>query len=165
MNGFKRFSWLVEAYGPVVAGLITLGLLLFLKDTLLPLMAENRLSANNLFTAIFGWASIQTGCVFAIYGFIAGKTDGFIGEARNTRSMRRYRIYIRRAIMSGFVLTIGSIPLVAFNFKVGLNDIGVYALIAIWFSVFVWAFLSFGRVAYIFGLLTRIEDVNKIKAG
>ena len=165
MNGSRRFSWFAEAYGPAACGLLTLVALHFSKATLLPLMAEGKISVENLFSAIFGWASIQTGCVFAIYGFIAGKTDGFIGEVRHTRSMKRYSTYIKRAIISGFILTIFSMPLIVWKFDVEADDNQLFHAIAIWFSVFVWAFLSFTRVAYIFGLLIRIEDVQKIPGG
>jgi hypothetical protein len=155
----------MEAYGPAACGVLTLVVLWFFRNKLLPLMAEDRISIGNLFSAIFGWASIQTGCVFAIYGFIAGKSDGFIGEVRHTRSMKRYSIYIRRAIISGFILTVGSMPLTVWKFKIEAGDNYVFMIIALWFSVFVWAFLSFARVAYIFGLLIRIEDTRKDPAG
>lgn len=165
MNGSRRFSWFVEAYGPAACGVLVLILLWLTRGRLLPLMADNKISIGNLFTAIFGWASIQTGCVFAIYGFVAGKNDGFIGEVRHTRSMRRFNTYIKRAILSGFVLTIGSMPLIVWNFGAGSVDVKVYTVIAIWFSVFVWAFVSFARVAYIFGILVRAEDVERIPGG
>ena len=165
MSGFKKIFWLIEAYGPITCGALTLLALWYLRGSLLPLMAEDRISIGNLFSAIFGWASIQTGCVYAIYGFIAGKTDGFIGEVRNTRSMKRYSTYIKRAIFSGFILTVFSMPLIVWKFKIELDDYKLFLGIAAWFSVFVWAFLSFARVAYIFGILIRIEDVRKIKGG
>jgi len=165
MNGSKKISWLIEAYGPIACGAATLLALWHLRNYLLPLMAEDRISVSNLFSAIFGWASIQTGCVYAIYGFIAGKTDGFIGEIRNTRSMKRYSTYIKRAIFSGFILTLFSMPLIVWKFKVGADDHNLFLAIAVWFSTFIWAFLSFARVAYIFGILIRIEDVKKIEGG
>lgn len=164
MNGFKRFSWFFEAYGPVASGLLTFILLWLARDKLLPLMGEDKISITNLFSAIFGWASIQTGCVFAIYGFVAGKNDGFIGEVRQTRSMKRYSTYIMRAIISGFILTITSMPLIVWRFTITKEDHYLFVVIAVWFSIFVWAFLSFARVAYIFGLLVRVADATRIDA-
>jgi hypothetical protein len=164
MNGFRKLSLFIESYGPAACGILTLICLWVSRGRIITLMVEDKISIDNLFSAIFGWAAIQTGCVFAIYGFIAGKTDGFIGEARNTRSMRRYNVFIKRAIASGFILTIGSMPLIVWKLKIGADDIGIYMIIAIWFSVFVWAFLSFARVAYIFGLLIRVEDQKRIPA-
>lgn len=165
MNGSKQIAWLLEAYAPAACGGVTLLALWFSRESLLPLMANDTISVGNLFSAIFGWASIQTGCVYAIYGFIAGKTDGFIGEIRHTRSMRRYQAYIRRAIASGFILTIGSMPLIVWKFKITTSDTILFLAIAGWFSVFVWAFLSFARVAYIFGILTRVEEKRPVPGG
>src|SRR5690242_16913318 len=118
MNGSRHLSWFIEAYAPAALGLLALVLLWLAHGELLLLIAGNKISVSNLFSAIFGWASIQTGCVFAIYGFVAGKTDGFIGEVRNTRSMRRFNTYIWRAIVSGFILTIGSMPLMVLNLRI-----------------------------------------------
>jgi hypothetical protein len=132
---------------------------------LLALLAADKLSVGNLFSAVFGWASIQTGCVFAIYGFIAGKTDGFIIEIRNTRSMRRFNSFIMRAIVSGFVLTLTSMPLIAWKFTVTTDDKLLFAVFATWFALFVWAFFSFARVAYIFGLLVRYDEIPKKLGG
>lgn len=165
MNGSRSISYYAEAYGPAIAGLGTLALLALNQTPLLALMASDRLSVGNLFSAIFGWASIQTGCVFAIYGFVAGKTDGFIVEIRNTRSMRRFNSFIRRAIVSGFVLTLSSMPLIAWKFTITTDDRLLYLVFAGWFSVFVWAFCSFARVAYIFGLLIRFDDAPKKVGG
>lgn len=165
MTGSRRLSWFIEAYVPAVCGLLALGLLWVSRGRLLPLLAEGKISVSNLFSAVFGWASIQTGCVFAIYGFVAGKADGFIGEVRHTRSMRRFTTYIKRAIISGFILTIFSMPLMVLNFQMSIENTRLYLGIAAWFSVFVWAFLSFARVAYIFGLLVQVEDVKRIPGG
>lgn len=167
MNGSVKhsFSWVVEAYGPVICGLLAFVVLWWQRGNILPLITSDKISVGNLCSAIFGWASIQTGCVFAIYGFVAGKSDGFIGEVRNTRSMKRYTIYIKRAIWTGFLLTLTSMPLIVWKFVPAEIDISVFLLFSIWFSIFVWAFLSFARVAFIFGILIQINEPSRIGAG
>jgi hypothetical protein len=163
MSGFRKsVGWIVEAFGPIVAGVLTLALLWSFRWSIIPWMAADKLSVGNLFSAVFGWASIQTGCVFAIYGFVAGKNDGFIGEVRRTRSMKRFSTYIMRAIMSGFLLTVTSMPLIVWKFTIALDDKYLYLMIVAWFALFVWAFLSFARVAYIFGVLVRVQDSDKV---
>lgn len=161
----KSVGWIVEAFGPAILGLLSLAILWSYRWSIIPLMAADKISVSNLFSAIFGWASIQTGCVFAIYGFVAGKNDGFIGEVRRTRSMRRFGTYIMRAITSGFILTVTSMPLIVWKFTITANDKYLYLMIVVWFSLFVWAFLSFARVAYIFGILVRVPDSNAIGGG
>jgi len=72
--------------------------------------------------------------------------------------MRRYNKFIMRAITSGFILTLSSMPLIGWKFHVEKGDLVLYAIISAWFSTFVWAFFSFARVAYIFGLLVQTEN-------
>lgn len=144
---------------------MSFALLWWFREAILPLMVADKISVSNLFTAIFGWASIQTGCVFAIYGFVGGKTDGFIGEVRHTRSMKRYNTYIKRAIWSGFLLTLSSMPLIVWKFTPAEITVPLFLLFAFWFSVFVWAFFSFARVAFIFGVLTQVGEPSKVGAG
>jgi hypothetical protein len=166
MSGSKRsFGWMIEAFAPVAVALLALAVLWFYRWSIIPLMAADKISVGNLFSAVFGWASIQTGCVFAIYGFVAGKNDGFIGEVRRTRSMKRFSVYIKRAITSGFLLTVTSMPLIVWKFTITPDDKYLFLLIITWFALFVWAFLSFARVAYIFGILMRIDDSEKVGAG
>jgi hypothetical protein len=114
---------------------------------------------------VFGWTAIQTGCLFAIYGYVAGKSDGFVGEIRFSRSMRRYNSYLKRATAIGFLLTATSMPLIVWHHKVTSDDTYWFILVAIWFSLFVWAFVSFARVAYIFGILIRVGEPAQIPAG
>ncbi|WP_147270300.1 MULTISPECIES: hypothetical protein [Rhodopseudomonas] len=159
MSGSERYaSYYLEAYGPALSGIAAFVVLLTAQPYLLPLMAADKLSISNVFSAVFGWASIQTGCVFAIYGFVAGKTDGFIVEIRKTRSMARYNTFIRRAIWSGFILTFTSMPLISWKFSLSADDNLTYAILSAWFSIFIWAFFAFARVAYIFGLLVRADE-------
>lgn len=167
MNGLARrsYMWIAEAYGPAACGLLTFAVLYWQRSQILPLMEADKISVSNLCSAVFGWASIQTGCVFAIYGFVAGKTDGFIGEVRRTRSMRRYTIYLKRAIWTGFLITFTSMPLIVWKFVPQEIGIQSYLVLSAWFSLFVWALLSFARVAFIFGILIRVNDAERIGAG
>jgi hypothetical protein len=149
----------------MVCGITGLVLLVYFKTTVMQLSVDSKISVTNLYNAIFDWTAIQTGCLFGIYGFVAGKNDGFIGEIRNTRSMKRYGVYIRRAMYIGFVLTLTSIPLIVTNYKIEKDDHLLYYIVAVWFSLFLWAFCSFARVAYIFGILIRVNEPAQIPAG
>ncbi|MDO8877751.1 MAG: hypothetical protein Q8M24_11995 [Pseudolabrys sp.] len=149
---------IAETSGPAILGVICFVALAWLKPVIFALVEDQSISINNLYTAIFDWASIQTGFLFAIYGFIAGKTDGFIGEIRHTRSMKRYNSYLKKAILAGFLLTITSIPLIVTQYEVKPTEFYRYYVVAAWFSIFMWAFFSFARAAYIFGILIRVSE-------
>jgi hypothetical protein len=166
MNGSRlSFGALVEMYGPLACGIAMLVCLAVFRRALLELIVSDTISVSNLYNAVFGWAAIQTGCLYAIYGYVAGKTDGFIGEVRLSRSMQRYNSYLKRATIIGFFLTFSSMPLIVWNHKAVAADTWWFLLVAVWFSLFVWAFMSFARVAYIFGILIKVGEPRDIPAG
>jgi hypothetical protein len=148
----------IELCGPAICGVVGLSALLYFKSDIMRMSATDKISVTNLYNAVFGWAAIQTGCLFAMYGFVAGKSDGFIGLVRHTRAMQTYVTYLRRATYIGFLLTLISIPLIVTNYKITLDSHLLFYIVAVWFSLFLWAFCSFGRVAYIFGILVKIKE-------
>ena len=121
------------------------------------LVAE-KWKAKDLFSAVFGWAAIQTGFAFGVYGFVAGKKEGFVGALRGTVAMTRFMSYIKRANIAGFMLTFASIPLIVLSPTVEAPFSTSFIVVSIWFSAFVWAFCSFLRLAYNFGQISGVED-------
>ena len=110
MSGYRQFSVVAisETFATMLFSIATFATLLMFHRELLRLIVDEVISVDNLYNAVFGWASLQTGCLYAIYGYIAGKTDGFVGEIRLSRSMIRYNSYLRRATSIGFLLTVTS---------------------------------------------------------
>ncbi|WP_099556609.1 hypothetical protein [Hartmannibacter diazotrophicus] len=159
----NKLTLKVEQYGPVFSGSATFIVLCVFKDATLSHFVEHDLSIEALYSAVFDWASIQTGFLFGIFGFIASKGDGFIGEIRNSMPMKHFIKYTKWAIYIGFILTITSMPLIVLDKKAADIDDTWFYIIALWFSMFVWAFLAFARTAYIFGVLVAVEDRHRIK--
>jgi hypothetical protein len=95
---------------------------------------------------VFNWAAIQTGFAFGVYGFVAGKTGGFIDAVRGTVAMGRFHGYVKAANILGFVLTVLSIPLLVINPDLKTATTSIYAVVAAWFALFVWAFVTFLRI-------------------
>lgn len=119
---------------------------------------------GNLYSAVFGWSSIQTGFLFAVYGFISGKGNGFLKAIARTKAMEKYNNSLGSAIFAGFTLAITSMPLIVVPLQPVVFDIW-YVIIAAWFSLFVWAFLLFCGVAYTFGIISTVKDNTDIPAG
>jgi hypothetical protein len=164
MNGSRKLSLLacMEMFGPALCSVLTFIVLSLCKNTILGLIVDDTISVDSLYNAVFGWAAIQTGCLYAIYGYIAGKTDGFIGEIRESRSMKTYKSYLQRATLIGFILTVTSMPLIVWHHKVTYADSLWFFTVSLWVSIFVWAFVSFVRVAYIFGILINVSEPTRI---
>lgn len=147
----------IGQYAPIgVSVLVFAGSLLF-GNKLLALISAGTIGLTSLYDAVFGWAAIQTGFLFSVYGFIAGKRKGFIGAIRGTPAMKNFNSYLWRAMAAGFLLTFWSMPMLVL--EITPDDYSVkYVITALWFSVFIWGFLSFLRVAYIFGIIVRVPD-------
>lgn len=114
--------------------------------------------ASNLYTAIFNWSAIQTGFAFGVYGFVAGRSAGFIDAIRETLAMKRFLGYVKRANIGGFLLTIMSLPLTIVNPPPGpIGSLQFFGILG-WFGLFTWTFLAFLRIAYSFGHLSSVRD-------
>lgn len=149
----------IERFAPLAIAALSVGLLYyFSEDVIVKFEADDGWKAENLYAAVFNWSAIQTGFVFGVYGFVVGKSDGFIKEVRETTAMRRFLGYAQRANIGGFALTIWSLPLTVVNPAVSNDDQLVFVALLIWFGLFVWTFLAFLRIAYSFGHLSSVRD-------
>lgn len=119
---------------------------------------ESIWNASNLYSAVFGWAAIQTGFAFGVYGFIAGRRDGFVGALQGTIAMVRFVTYVKRAVVAGFILTFFSLPLIIAAPSLDAPFSWSFLVAVCWFSIFVWAFCAFLRLAYNFGRIARVKD-------
>jgi len=147
----------IKRYAPLgVAGAFFLLVLFFQEAISIHLSDPNsRVNLDGVFAAVFDWSSIQTGFLFAVYGFVVGKGDGFIAAVRKTEAMREFTRTIKRAILTGFVLTITSMALLFYPLKpLGWE----FWIISVWLALFVWAFLLFCSVAYTFGVIVKVPD-------
>lgn len=141
---------------------LSIGAFYFFRDTLVCLSRQNVISLTNLYSAVFSWSSIQTGFLFSIFGFVASKGDGFIGKIQSTSALRQFIIYTRGSIHIGFLLTFYSIPMSVLDIKLDkVGEVGT-AVTALWWGLSIWAFFSFIRVAYMFGIILRPADKTLI---
>lgn len=151
--------WLkLEQYGPALVGALVFAMLLYCAETVAAGFATNQLKSSGLYSAIFGWSAIQTGFAFGVYGFVVGKSNGFIGALRGTQTLARFEGYIRRANWTGFSLTFATIPLIIAEPAITEPFTYSYILISIWFSFFISSLLAFFRLAYNFGTMASVRD-------
>lgn len=147
----------IERYGPLAVSAACVAACYFATPTLIERFSEKGgWEISNLYNAVFNWSAIQTGFAFGVFGFVVGKSDGFIAEIRETVAMRRFMGYVRRANIGGFALTISSLPLTVMN--PGLDRGPWFYPLLVWLGLFVWTFLAFLRIAYNFGRLSSVRD-------
>ncbi|QKD02969.1 hypothetical protein EB235_16865 [Mesorhizobium loti R88b] len=128
------------------------------RDEVVARQAAKTLDFAALYSAALNWSSIQTGFLFGIFGFVAGKNDGFIEAVKSTGEMRIFSRYMRLAMSLGFVVTIASIALMVINFAISDGSTVKYGIFCVWAFLTTWAFFSFARVAYVFGILVRTGE-------
>jgi len=129
---------------PLIAAILVMLAVILLNGEVLYLSENGHIIVDNLYAAVFDWSAIQTGFLFSVYGFIAGKSDGFIGAIRNTTSMQNFNVYVKFATVTGFLLTFTSLFMVMTSPDVSSN-IWLYCLQSAWFALFIWAFLCFKK--------------------
>ena len=151
--------WLgVERYGPLGFSLAAMVGIYLNATPIVTSIEASKWQVANLYTAVFSWAAIQTGFAFGVYGFVVGRSEGFIPEIRNTIAMRRFLGYVKRANVGGFLLTIVSLPLTIFSPNPAPQGSAQFFLVLLWFGLFLWTLLAFLRIAYSFGHLSSIRD-------
>lgn len=158
----KVLGALTERFGPMLVAIACTAVLLWQRDAITRAYAEEQIDFAALYGAVLDWSAIQTGFLFGIFGFVAGKNDGFVAALRDTPEMSLFIGYMKWAIFFGFVLTVTSIPLIVFKFSIGNGEHWRYFAFLLWSMLAVWGFLAFARVAYVFGILVRTKDKLRI---
>ena len=148
----------IERYHPLLIAVISVLALVYLRPNISLLFKEGVWSAEGLYSAIFGWSSIQSGFAFGVYGFVIGRDEGFVKAIKDTVAFERFISYTRRASYAGFFLAIISIPLIVSAPDLSSTKGSVYFLVSAWFGVFVWTFISFLRLAFNFGKIASVKD-------
>lgn len=154
---FYQSVWL-ERLGPVAFGAIALATIFHFRTEIAAEFKSEDWKNTDLYSAIFGWASIQTGFVFGVYGFVASKTDGFIKQVSQDKSFHRFVSYIKWATVAGFILTFFSLPMIVISPNLIDADTNSFRITALWFAFFVWTFCAFLRVAFIFGTIVAVPE-------
>jgi hypothetical protein len=152
----------LERFGPIAAAACMVVALYVFRDHLTTAAVSKGFDLSNIYSSVFDWSSIQTGFVFGIFGFVAGKSGGFIEAIRETREMALFLTYTKRAIYLGFSLTFSSIAMSITSFNIDPSTPWKFHVFAAWSFLSLWGFLAFLRVAYIFGDILRVRDRNRI---
>ena len=120
---------------------------------------DSRVEMGNLFAAVFDWSSIQTGFLFAVYGYVASKGEGFIAAIKRTPVMRSFKRLLGITIFAGFILTLISMCFLIYPLVPGPS--WQYAALSAWFALFCWSFMLFCSVAYRFGKIVNVPDHDR----
>lgn len=152
----------IERKLPLAAAIAVLAALVYWRDIMVARYVAGDIDFASLYSAVLDWSAIQTGFLFGIFGFVAGKNDGFIAALRNTEELRLFYRYMKTAIFLGFTVTLISIPMMVVNYSIASGSEWIYAGFVFWAFISIWSFFSFARVAYVFGIIVRTKDKTRI---
>ena len=151
-----------ERFGPFALAAAMACALVYFSDAMQVMAAGKQIDVSSLYSAMFDWSSIQTGFLFGVFGFVSGKSTGFIAEVSETAAMRTFNKYTRTAILLGFLLTFVSIPLTVTSFDYSGKPTYYYYIFVAWAFLAIWSFFSFARVAYVFGVMLKVRDKERV---
>ena len=147
---------------PTLCALLTFSGLLFFGEKLFSSVEKDTIQWANLYNAIFGWSAIQTGFLFGVYGFVVGSPKGFMTAIQGLKDFTYFKAGIVTSLFVGFLLSIASLPLVVLAPDPLASNHIVSALVYAWFAMFVFAFGTFLKAAYMFAFMTRQKPAQKI---
>jgi len=153
---------MIERLGPFLLAIISSIFLYYFRSDILILSLDKEIDVSNIYSSVFDWSSIQTGFLFAIFGFVAGKTGGFIQRISDTPAMKTFLKYTKRSLFLGFAITFTSVPLTVTSFDIAAEGSWRYHVFVAWSFLVVWGFFSFLRVAYIFGDIIKVRDNTRV---
>ncbi|MFN4281855.1 MAG: hypothetical protein ACK4NA_04350 [Alphaproteobacteria bacterium] len=115
-----------------------MGIVLIWGDEFFQFATSKKWQIVNLYTAIFGLASVATSFLATFYGTVQSISGGFLQRLRNSRYFSELMSQVKQAIRDGFILCLISIPMMVIV-PVSKNDFpGAILVIALWagFSIF-----------------------------
>lgn len=133
------------------------------QDQILLWILRSSTDLNRVYSAVFGWSSIQTAFMFSVYGYITGSSSKFLKAIRGTSAIRQFHTDVWKALFAGFTLTFTSLALII----VGVEPVKIgifFYIIVTWLLFFFWALLLFLQVAYDFGVVIRTKDHDETPA-
>jgi hypothetical protein len=122
---------------------------------------------DQVYTAVFGFLAVTTGFLATFYATLQSTTDGFVQRIRNTkgRTLSKFLILTKYAIVVGFVAAIISIPMIVIA-PLPSPYLNMATLMSsLWVGLAIWAISSFVAIASAFFMLLETPVPPRRGAG
>jgi hypothetical protein len=116
-------------------------------------------SAPGLYAAVFSWASIQTGFLFAVYTFIVPRAEPFVTAVGSTPAFQSFKRYMLRTTHLTLLVAVPAFGLMVVNPNPAPGGLAAFAMAA-WLALFVYSILCFLKVIRTFRKLERTRQAN-----
>ena len=139
-----RSTW--ESVYPIIFALGAVAFWCLAGKHLVAVSEAKRWHLDQLYTAIFGLLSITTGFLATFYGTIQSMSEGFIKMIKNTNVMSKFLRFTKRAIITGFIVSILTIPMLVTTPLPQERWSLAFIWVGIWCGLAVYAICTFLRV-------------------
>jgi hypothetical protein len=113
-----------------------------------------QIDEKKMYSSVFGWSTVQSGFLFASYGFFASASSKFFDYLKRTDFILRLLDNVRSGTASTFILAFCSIPLMVLEPDWSSSSPLLLLLIGIWLGIVSWATAEFLRILFVFWRIT-----------
>lgn len=143
-----------EIHHPMILSAGTLGAVLWYGPEVFAYAELQQWHIDQLYTCVFTYSTVLTAFLFTFYTFIITGDRGFLTAARETIYFKQTIGYTMKAIMTGAVLSLASVPMLIVQPTPIAGDPWM-AYAALWAALTVWSVASFVRAARLFAVFTN----------
>lgn len=141
-------SWAaIDSRLPLFSGAIGMAVMSLFGERAFQYMTDHGWNIANIYGAVFDLFSILTGLLFAVYGIVLTGANPFMQSLRRTNVYRRYRKHLKEGIYLGFLVTIGTLPLLVIEPKEIVTGSPLAVALSMWVGASVAGFHLFVRIA------------------
>jgi hypothetical protein len=142
----KQVGYIWDNAYPIVVGIALFLIIMKYGSAIFATIGADKSSFGTMYTAITGIFAVITGFLANFYCTIQSLTDTRLRRISKTRIFRRFNSYIKVAIVSGFVMSVISIPYIIFMPTMAESAACRLATSA-WFGASAYALGTFSRIA------------------
>ena len=161
-EGQKKQNWSpmrnAESWGPSAVAVMILVFLLFSEEWVIAALDDRawpdtglHMVVYSLHMAVLGLVLVQGVFILRVNFLTNHEANGFLQKIRNTRAMIRFGEYMMESAIALLIFSLAGVLQV-------VNE-GNYLFPALWFSLFIWSFLTFLRLVWILRILARVRNV------
>lgn len=154
MPRFLKPKW-VQAHLEEIGALAGAGVLYWLWPHIIErFAATNGWSASGLYSAVFGWTSIQVGILFGIYTFVVPRTEPFFRALNRTSAFGEFKDYLLVSCYLTMVCVLGAFLFTVVN-PVPDGRVLLKLLLISWLDLIFYTVLRFLKIMRVFQILER----------
>ncbi|KCZ91315.1 hypothetical protein [Hyphomonas jannaschiana] len=113
---------------------------------------------QTIYSSAFDFGGIYTAFLFAFYTYSISSGSDFFVKARNTKIFKRMIVFVKKAIVLGFILTLASIPMMIWNPSPDRTFNTDSLIVCLWFALACASLASFWQATRLFWVFAKTAE-------